>query len=136
MRQMDTKFWRERFTLTEVMELFHLHFESEPFIRFDPRLDYQYRIIRTQAHDGTLIFTRELIAKAMLPLFHRASYFKPMGEPLADQERIYTIGNVRLARVYGMVDVPAGRIQGVRESIVIPVRCEYVKRKTQEGIQQ
>ena len=94
--------------------------EAGEWITFDPKVDYQYRIIRQQSHDGLVAFTEELIARALLPLVTRTSFYKPAGEP--DKFRHYVVGWLRLATAYGMVDLPCGRYPGQRERLTIPVR--------------
>lgn len=121
-------FQKERFTLAEIMKILEASFDKgiEPFIKYDPTVKPQYRIIRQQSHDGTQIFTWEFLMNAMLPLFSRNSYYTPE-PPISGHQPVYTIGKIRLVTVFGRVDVPAGRIWGQRERIVIPVSVEWVK---------
>lgn len=101
-------------------------------ITFDPALKPEYRIIRGTTHDGTLLFTEEVIGKALAPLANRSSFYKHT-EP--DWEMVkevrYTVGLARLATVFGQVMLPCSATQtypGQRERITVPVRCEYVLR--------
>lgn len=97
-------------------------------ITFDPKLVPEYRVIRGSAHDGTLLFTNELIYAALTPLVLMQSYYKdtePRDWTTVDMLR-YTVGFARRAVVYGKVKVPVGCIYGQRERVCIPVRCEYV----------
>jgi len=100
-------------------------------ITFDPSLrplDAEYRIIRGCTHDGTVMFTEELIAKTLVRLVTRETYFRDT-EP-ADWSKVrdirYTVGLARRAVVLGKVNLPCGRFPGQRERIAVPVRCEYV----------
>jgi hypothetical protein len=121
-----SKFRKERLSLDEIMGWMRASYTGpgEFWIKYDPKVKPQYRIIRQQSHDGTQFFTNELFYTAMDPLFQRTSYFTP--EPPKEGMRpIYTIGVIRLVTVHGMVDVPAGRFPGQRERLVIPVRVEW-----------
>lgn len=117
---------REKLTLDQAMKCFDAKFISEPYIVFDPKVDYQYRIIRRHAHDGLWMFTDQLLLDCLMLLLQRQSYYKPMGPPDRSREApFYTIGYIRRAVVYGDVDLPCGRVMGCRESWTIPVKCEY-----------
>lgn len=119
--------WRERMTLDQAMDIVGASWigRLEPHIVFDPTVKHQYRVIRTQTHDGTTMFTPQLLMDTLLNLFRQNSYYTPMGPPPDGYLPHYTIGHIRHALVFGMVDLPAGRYPGCRESFVIPVRCEY-----------
>ena len=119
---------RDRLTLDEAMGFIGARWTAEPYINFDPGIIPQYRIRRASTHDGTFLFSKELMLKALSPLFSRASYYKPMGEPPAGMVPEYTIGMIKRFSVFGDVVVPAGKIFGERECVVIPVRCKYVQK--------
>jgi hypothetical protein len=123
-----SNFRKERLTLDEVMRSVGAEWTGEPHIAFDPNLKHQYRIIRQQSHDGTQIFTCQMMEDALMNLFRRNSYYAPMGLPAEDVDIFYTVGPIRLVTVHGKVNLPAGRYPGQRERITIPVRCEYRKR--------
>lgn len=102
--------------------------EQDKFIKYDPKLKHQYVIRRGSTHDGTLVFTIELIHKALINLLNKSSYYKPMGECPEGMKPVYTIGKIRRYGIYGNVDLPIRpNVPGVRERIAIPVRVEYVK---------
>lgn len=93
-------------------------------LTYDPKLRKgDYSIIRGSSHDGTLLFTEELIERALVHLAMKASFHKPrQAEFEAAKEVQYTIGPLRLVTVFGTVDIPAGRYPGQRERVRIPVR--------------
>lgn len=100
-------------------------------ITYDPTLtprSCEYRIRRGSTHDGTLAFTLDLIKEALRPIALKSSFYQTT-EP-ADWSAIadvrYTVGPLRLAAVFGDVDLPVGRYPGQRERVSLPVRCEYV----------
>lgn len=124
MRLLQTS--RDRLDLNEAMRFIGAAWTGEPHIVFDPNLKPQYRIRRASKHDGTTLFSMELMQKALTPLFDLSSYYKPMGEPPPGMRPTYTIGRIKRFSVYGRVKVPAGEIFGERECVVIPVRCDYV----------
>ena len=121
-------FRKERLSLEDVMKILEAEWTGDPHITYDPDLVQQYKIIRQQSHDGTQMFTWQMIRDSMLNLFHMNSYYRPMGLPPEDCYIHYTVGTIRLVTVHGYVDLPAGRYPGQRERIVIPVTCEYRKK--------
>lgn len=97
-------------------------------INFDKDVIPEYHIIRESTHDGTIIFTSQLIAEALEPLIRMESYYKVSApEDLSTIKGInYTIGEIELKSVYGMKDLKCGRYPGVTNIVSIPVRCEYI----------
>lgn len=98
-------------------------------IVFDPSVDdsFQYQIIRGHSHDGALIYTRRLVRDALVLLISSNSYYKKTEPDWSKvQETRYRIGHVRIESIYGRVDLPCGNYPGVKETIWIPVCCEYV----------
>lgn len=117
---------RHRVSLDDAMGFVGAEWIGPKHIAYDPDLAPQYRIRRASKHDGTLIHSIDLMHRALMPLFKRESYYKPMGEPPPGMAIRYTIGRIKAFSVYGMVKLPAGTYPGERECVVIPVRCEYV----------
>lgn len=117
---------RDRLDLNEAMRFIGAKWTGESHIVFDPELTPQYRIRRASSHDGTLLFSMELMQKALTPLFDLSSYYKPMGKPPHGMRPRYTIGRIKRFSVYGRVKLPVGVYPGERECVVIPVRCDYV----------
>ena len=121
------KFKKEQLNLDKAMRVLGLQFKpgAEPFIKYDPDLKPQYRIIRQHSHDGLLMYTRQLLSDAMGPLLDQTSFFK--SEPPADgMTPIYTIGKIRLVTVFGRVKFHAGEYPGQRERVTIPVSVKWV----------
>lgn len=100
-----------------------------PHITYDKNVNHQYRIRRQQSHDGTVMFTREMLSKMLYNLATMQSFYKPLGEPPANCDVIYTIGEIKIITTFGNVDLPAGNYPGQRERMSIPVKCEYRERK-------
>lgn len=125
-------FTKHRMTLDDAMKICGVEWTGEPHIVVDPKVKYQYRIIRHCDHDGTLLFSHDLIVKAMENLLCRTSYYRrdPIPEGMVPR---YTIGRIRIAAVFGMVDLKCGRYPGMRESVIIPVRVEHVPIPAPEG---
>lgn len=117
---------RDRLDLDEAMRFIGASWTGRPHIVFEPDLKPQYRIRRGSTHDGTLLFSMELMQTALMPLLESSSYYKPMGEPPNGLRPKYTIGRIKRFSVYGRVKLPAGVYPGERECVVIPVRCDYV----------
>jgi hypothetical protein len=88
--------------------------------------DYQYQIIRESTHDGTVIFTMELINDSLSRLIKKESYLKGSitdDELLKLKDVHYTIGDMKLETEYG---VKAKFGSGVRQKVSIPVKVEYI----------
>lgn len=85
---------------------------------------WDYYIVRQSTHDGTLLFSYQLMAEAARNLAERTSFHKPR-PPAEGQSVRYEVGPVRHATVFGRVDLPVGNYPGQRERIRIPVRAIY-----------
>ncbi len=98
------------------------------WINFDKNIEPEYKIIRQSSHDGTLIFTQDLIAEAIEPLLRMTTCYLPTKPK--DESKIkeihYTVGELELKTEYGMVNMKAGRYPGETNTVTIPVRCEYI----------
>lgn len=97
-------------------------------IKFNPDIEMEYSIIRSTGHDGTLIFTAEMIRKALLPLVAMHSYFKPTTPNFNKLKKItYTVGwMVHTSEYKEGMELCCGTYPGILEEIVIPVKCEYI----------
>lgn len=125
-------FRKQRLNPIEVMKGFgwptsHIKFDKN-LKRWDGSASYD--IVRGSCHDGTLIFTQELLQRALIDIANqRACCLKDD----IDSENLgginYILGDMYLATVFGMVDLPAGRYPGERQRVRMPVKCEYVYRK-------
>lgn len=100
-------------------------------IIFDPATKMnssQYRIIRQHSHDGSLVFTRDLLVDVMLPLLIMTSCFKQ--EPPDNGRKLigveYTVGYLYMATVFWDIDLPIGIKHGQKERFSIPVNCKYI----------
>jgi hypothetical protein len=98
-------------------------------ITYDPKLRKgEYQIVRGSTHDGTLLFTHELLGKALEPLADKSSYYKPReAEFTADtwHKVRYVVGPLKLATVFGEVSLPCSdtmKYPGQRERVRIAVR--------------
>lgn len=96
-------------------------------ITYDPTLRKgDYSIVRGSTHDGTLLFTLELIEEPLVLLATRHTFHKPReAEFTAAKEVRYVVGPMRLATVFGMVKLPCSetnRYPGERQRMRIPVR--------------
>jgi hypothetical protein len=116
-----------RHKLNPVEQLQRLGWDHE-HVTFDPTLKRgAYYILRESKHDGTVIFSEELLAKALMLITSQDSYWKgdePYWPTLKGIR--YRVGWMKVAIVYGMVDLPIGRYPGQRESIRMWVVPEYV----------
>jgi hypothetical protein len=99
-----------------------------PWIVFDKDIEPEYRIIRSSSHDGSLLFTEELICEAVEPLLKMTTCYKlTQPEDSSTVKEIhYTVGELELKTEFGMVDLPIGRYPRQTDTVTIPVRCEYI----------
>jgi len=97
-------------------------------IKFDKDIVPQYHIIDSSTHDGTFIFTDELINKSLLRLINQGTYFIPTApkDLTTIKGMTYTIGEITLKSEFGMKDLKCGRFPGQKDTISIPVSCEYI----------
>src|SRR3990167_10165696 len=72
--------------------------EKYPWIKYDPNVVSQYKIIRSTAHDGTLLFTKEVIARTLIPICDATSFYKPEEDKFnkAKDRITYVIGDIEL----------------------------------------
>lgn len=98
------------------------------WIKFNPALNRQYRIRRQSAHDGTQLFTRELLANCVKPIIEMSTCCAlDIPQDWAKIERIeYEVGWIWLLTTFGTIDVPAGRIPGCRQRAVMRVRASLI----------
>lgn len=110
-------------TPMKAFEMFGM--EMPKWITYNPKLskqnDAQYDIVRQSTHDGTLIFERELIGRVIENLANKTSYSKK-----DEQEGVidisYEVGNISIATVFGLVELPIGKYQGERQRARLPVK--------------
>jgi hypothetical protein len=103
-------------------------------IQYDPNMkagDRDYWRIEHSAGDGTLLFTIEMLQKALLPLLNKTTYYNQT--PKEDLERAidikYKIGPIWHSTVFGMIYLRCSterKYRGQKERVRIPVKCEYV----------
>lgn len=92
------------------------------------RSSREYWIVRGGGHDGTQLFTWEMLRDAVAPLMLQQSCLKSkIPDAEAGRGMRYVVGPMLLATVFGMVDLKCGRYPGQRERVRIPVICEVVK---------
>lgn len=99
-------------------------------IKFDKDIDKQYEIIRQSTHDGTLLFTDNLIAKALDELLQMRTYYIPDNPEWDSIEAInYIVGEGVITSDFGEKNINGMKIQGQTDTLTIPVRCNYSKVK-------
>jgi hypothetical protein len=123
-------FRKEWLTLDELAGIARVPAFFYPHVTYDPALQPQYRIRRQTTNDSTLIFLMEMIERALLPLINCETYYLPMRLPEEGFVPQYTVGRIKLATVFGMVDLPCGRYSGQRQRLVIHVSVRYVPKES------
>ena len=96
-------------------------------VTYDPKMRKgDYSIIRQTTHDGTLLFTLELLERTLHPLASRTSCHKSQESEARPENMRYVVGPLRIATVYGTVKLPCSdtmRYPGERQRTRIPVRA-------------
>jgi hypothetical protein len=76
------------------------------YIQFDEKLtkpEADFYIIRQQSHNGTYLFTRELINEALSGIVNRTSFCK-LNMPKEGIKAVkYTLGSLKIATVFGNI---------------------------------
>lgn len=79
-----------------------------------------------QRHDGTMIFTAQLISELLAPVLNMQSCPKEH-EARMDMVRVeYEIGDIRLATVFHIedgIEINGNKMPGQREKATMPVKC-------------
>jgi hypothetical protein len=120
-----SKFYRE---IYNPMDILKKYFKNEPeHIKYNPDLKGDYEIIRQCQHDGTAIFTIELMGEVLKNLVNKESFYKPVPPDFEKIKDIkYEVGPLRIATVFGNVELPAGCYPGEKQRARIAVKCEYI----------
>jgi hypothetical protein len=120
---------KQRYTLDQLFSMLNWHWVegAHKHIIYNPHLVPQYRIIRQQAHDGTSIFTWEMVQKAMWVLASQNSFYGPDGPPPEGFHMEYEVGTTKLFSMFGTVDINGNKMWGQRQRLIIPVRSKFVE---------
>lgn len=114
-------------TPMKAFEIFGI--EMPKWITYNPKLSKrnhaQYDIVRNTTHDGTLIFERELIGNIIKNLADKTSFYKKDNQE-GVIDIIYEVGDISIATVFGMVNLPCGRFQGEKQRARLPVKCTLI----------
>jgi hypothetical protein len=121
----DKPYSRERLNPLEVIKRLWPK-ATVDHITFDPNVKKQYSVIRASSHDGTLVFTIELLEKTLIDILVGGSFYRP-DEPDWSRNPTpkYTVGWIRHSTVFGRVNLPAGNMRGQRERMRMKVRVEW-----------
>jgi len=122
------KFRKETYTIDDICRICDIEVPSH--IKTNKKLsrvnDAQFDIIRQSSHDGTIMFTSELLCGSIENLINKQSFYKDDNmKEVIDIE--YEIGLISLSTVFGEVDLPAGRCFGQKQRVRIPVKCKLIR---------
>lgn len=103
--------------------------EMPEHITFNPNLNKRngatYEIVRNAKHDGTAIFTMDLLLQTVKNLALKKS--KDSRQDLTNAIDVkYEVGLISLATVFGIVDLPIGRYPGEKQRSRIPIKCTLI----------
>lgn len=123
-------FRKERHNPLELIKRFWPE-ASVKHITYDPSMRKgDYYIIRQSRHDGTLLFTLELLQRGLIKVINKESYCtKTISRDLKYKDIKYTVGPMKHSTVYGQVYLPCSKnhkYPGQAERIRMPVKCEYI----------
>ena len=100
-------------------------------ITYNPDIIPDYHVISGQKHDGLIAFTNEMIDKALLRLINQNTYCKNDSVDFSRLTKVnYEVGEMELISVYDRYTLRKGQdsevtINGVDETLKIPVKCSY-----------
>lgn len=97
---------------------------DENMLKQDVNVDHTYSIIRSCVHDGTLLFTHQLIASAFKLLLEGRSFDK-RSPPKDGQLPYYTIGRIDLSEREEYTKPEHMTWPTMCEEITIPVKVEW-----------
>lgn len=93
------------------LQLGHIEYDSSV------NEDFEFEIIREANHDGTLLFTIQLLEDVVEPIIRKRAVHKSyVNEPLKDVT--YKVGDIKLE----------SRFENYRqyETVTLPIKCEYI----------
>jgi len=120
---------REYYNIEDVCKMFDM--ELPDHITVNPKLNRreegQYDIVRQTTHDGTMLFTRELLGRTIENIINKASHYtaNPPNKKVTDIK--YEVGLISLATVYGNVELPAGNYPGEKQRARMSVKCTLIQ---------
>jgi hypothetical protein len=123
-----SKFQRERINPLEVIKFLGIkndvsHISYNPEVHFN---NCQYFRIQQSSHDGTFMFSDELLLDLLEGLVLKSSYYIP--SLVATWDNVlgihYEVGDIRRSVVFGNVELPCGNYPGQKERVRIPVNCK------------
>jgi len=122
------KFKKELYNINEVCDM--LRVKVPDHIKTNNKLNRagngEFDIIRQSSHDGTLIFTMQLLARSVEPLLNKTAFYTESNmDGVIDIE--YEIGLISLVTVFGLVKLPVGNCQGEKQRVRIPVKCKLIR---------
>jgi len=122
------KFTKELYNISEVCSIIGVKVPEH--IKTNNKLSRigsgEFDIIRQSSHDGTLIFTIQLLARSVEPLLNKTAFYTEANmDGVTDVE--YEIGLISLATVFGLVNLPVGNCKGEKQRVRIPVRCNLIR---------
>jgi uncharacterized alpha/beta hydrolase family protein len=115
----------DREYINPIIFLKNLGFELPSHITINEKLSKrnvaQYEIIRQVSHDGTVVFTHNLLKDVLAPLWKKETYYKRDNIDNVIDIR-YEIGLISLATIYGKVKLPCGNVNGEKQRARVPVK--------------
>lgn len=99
---------------------------STDHITYDPDMvEGEFSIIRGSTHDGTLLFSIQILEKVLVPVLS-CSICHAKRQPPAGAKLQYTVGPVTVEILKtGLVDLPVGKRPGQVEQASMPVKVSW-----------
>lgn len=95
----------------------------------DINKNFQYKIIREITHDGTLIFTKNVIIEIFYDLLNCKTIYKPLVDNIdlsSIKDINYTIGDLEIKREKVSKVSDNKKFSGIKEIFELPVYCELI----------
>ena len=125
-----------KFGLRKLCKMLNIEYSDDlvlQHIAYDQSVneEFQYKIIRTITHDGTLIFTYDLLLKIFEEILNKKTQYKPSLENinLDDIEDIhYTIGDVYYESIYD-VKAKGKNFPMMETTLTIPIKSTLIMKE-------
>lgn len=116
----DLSFEKSVFKFSDIINFFKTDLKYYGHIDYQQDFDNDYFLRREHKHDGTFVFTYDLIGKIMVDLIERATFCKSKGW---NKDLAYIVGDFHIwTSNPHLTDINDHKIQGQIEIIEIPIK--------------
>ena len=116
-------------TKTFISDIWPEHKDDLTHISYDKNMkfkDCDARYVRRCGHDGTLLFSQEMLEKLLINILNSKIHYK--NNDLYKTHKVeYVLSDISNAAVFTKIKTGAGMIDGMRESASVMIKINYVK---------